>query len=89
MSERKFYTSIAECNADWLAAFAAKGHQPKLGEDGDVDHFAYNPFDPHNWPACVKCDEGWCWHCTHPEDIQPCKGSDHGAYTRQSALEGR
>jgi len=74
----KTWTSLEEYQRDWIAAFKRAGHSPVLA-GGRVDHFAYNPNDPHNGPRCKKCGEGWCWHCTSPAEVvkEKCGGIAH------------
>lgn len=77
---------MKEWQRDWLLAFRAAGHIP-IKVDGRVDYFAYNPADPHNGPACVKCGEGWCWHCSHPADVidRKCGGRAHKIKVKREA----
>jgi hypothetical protein len=85
--EKKTYTSMAEYQRDWLTAFRQAGHSAEKDEDGRVDKFAYNPHDPHNGPRCIKCGEGWCWHCTGPWDIaeQKCGGAEYKRRVKREA----
>lgn len=77
----------------WLARFTAQGHQPRLEESGEIDHFVvdfddYESGGGHNGPGCSRCDFSFCEHCDPDgKDIPPCepdKGSadDSGEDTR-------
>lgn len=79
---------MADQEDPWITAMKAKGHVPRLNEDGDgVDIFVTDS-GYHNGPGCSICDETWCMHCTNPDKIEPCIGAQATAerdakYTRE------
>jgi hypothetical protein len=56
---------------EWIEAMKAKGHSPKMNEDGSLDIFAHDA-DTHNGPGCTACGWRCCWHCDKPKDIPAC-----------------
>jgi|19_taG_2_1085344.scaffolds.fasta_scaffold00883_14 hypothetical protein len=52
-----------------------QGHIWKEIEAGVIDIFAWSEGDTCNGPRCIKCDRGFCHHCSNkriPESIGDC-----------------
>lgn len=71
IQEVKAETDWDHWNMGWLAVFRARGHDPVLDSDGDVDLFVTNP-NGHNGPGCKT--RGWtrCMHCCAVDQIPSC-----------------
>lgn len=57
---------------DFHKALEEAGHELIRDEEGNVDIWQLD-YEPHNGPACKKCDKSWCHHCENT--ITPCTGS--------------
>ena len=55
----------------WLEAMKAKGHMPKLDDDGGLDLFVLD-VDFHNGPGCTICFWNCCMNCEGVDDIPEC-----------------
>lgn len=62
---------MADHEDPFIAAMIAKGHTPRMNDDGSVDIFVTD-VGHHNGPGCSVCRDTWCQHCTAPEKIEPC-----------------
>lgn len=56
---------------DWFDAMRAKGHMPRVDEDGGLDIFAMSA-EFHNGPSCEACGWNCCMHCEGIKDIPAC-----------------
>ena len=56
---------------EYLHRFRDNGHTPILTEDGDVDHFGYDPGGYHNGIRCADCGWGRCMWCVKSLDEIP------------------
>ena len=55
--------------SEWMAAMKAKGHTPRMNEDGTLDHFWSGHCDG---PVCEACYDSWCVNCCDIGDIEEC-----------------
>ena len=55
----------------WRETMVARGHQPKLDDDGTLDVFFLDS-GFHNGPGCTVCYWSACMHCDTPESIPQC-----------------
>jgi hypothetical protein len=57
--------------SEWIEAMKAKGHTPRMTEDGYLDIF-FCDSGFHNGPGCDSCHWSCCHHCDGIEDIPQC-----------------